>query len=414
MGEHSRQEVARRAGVDPGYVDRLVELGILRPDAGDAFSQGDARRARWVRGLERAGVPLEGMAAAVREGALSFSFLDASAFDRFAEVSGTTFHELSARTGIPLDLLKVVREATGLAEPQPGDRVREDELSVVQTIELQLSRRFRPVVMERWLRVCADSLRRIAETETDLWHTEVELPLLEGGMTELEMLDAQADLGSQMAPLMEQTLLTIWHGQQEHAWSKNHVENVESALEKAGLFSLLHHPPAMCFVDITGYTRLTEERGDEAAADLAARMATLVRRSSQEHGGQPVKWLGDGVMFYFPDPGQGVVAALDMVEGVATHALPPAHVGIHSGPVVFQEGDYFGRTVNIAARIAEYARPGEVLVSQTVVDAADGIPVSFTEIGPVELKGVSGTLRLHSARRGVVGRAGLEPATDGL
>jgi len=339
------------------------------------------------------------MAAAVRDGALSFSFLDASAFDRFAEVSGTTFHELSARTGIPKDLLKVVREATGFAEPQPQDRVREDELSVVQTIELQLSRGFRPVVIERWLRVCADSLRRIAETETDLWHTEVELPLLEGGMTEVEMLEAQADLGSQMAPLMEQTLLAIWHGQQEHAWSKNHVENVESALEKAGLFSRLHHPPAVCFVDITGYTRLTEERGDEAAADLAGRLATLVRWCSQEHGGWPMKWLGDGGMFYFQDPGQGVLAALDMVEGVAAEAIPPAHVGIDAGRVVFQEGDYFGRTVNIAARIAEYARPGEVLVSQEVVDAADGTPVSLTEIGPVELKGVSGTLRLHTARR---------------
>ena len=101
MGEQSRQEVARRAGVDPGYVDRLVELGILRPGAGGAFAQGDARRARWVHGLERSGVPLDRMAAAVRDGTLSFSFLDASAFDRFAEVSGTTFHELSARTGIP-------------------------------------------------------------------------------------------------------------------------------------------------------------------------------------------------------------------------------------------------------------------------------------------------------------------------
>ena len=213
------------------------------------------------------------------------------------------------------------------------------------------------------------------------------------------MLEAQADLGSQMAPLMEQTLLAIWHGQQEHAWSKNHVENVESALEKAGLFSRLHHPPAMCFVDITGYTRLTEERGDEAAADLAGRLATLVRRCSQEHGGQPVKWLGDGVMFYFPDPGSSVLAALDMMEGVVTATLPPAHVGIHAGPVVFQAGDYFGRTVNIAARIAEYARPGEVVVSQAVVDAAEETAVTFTEIGPVELKGVSGTLHLHTARR---------------
>ena len=105
-----------------------------------------------------------------------------------------------------------------------------------------------------------------------------------------------------------------------------------------------------------------------------------------------MKWLGDGVMLDFEEPGNAVLAALDMVEGVATHALPPAHVGIHAGPVVFQEGDYFGRTVNIAARIAEYARPGEVLVTQEVVDAADdGTSVKFTEIGPVELKGVPGT-----------------------
>jgi class 3 adenylate cyclase len=399
MSGLSRQDVALRAGVDADYVDRLVELEILRPGPGDAFSAGDVRRARWVRGLERAGVPLDGMAAAVRDGALSFSYLDVSAYDRFAEGSGTTFDELSARTGIPMDLLKVVREAVGFAEPQPEDHVRENELAVVPAIELQLSKGFRPVVIERWLRVCADSLRRLAETESDWWHTEVELPLLEEGMTEGEMLEAQADLGSRLAPLIEQALLAIYHGQQEHAWNKNAVEYVEAALEKAGLYSRLHRPPAVCFLDLTGYTRLTEERGDEAAADLAARLATLVRRCSQERGGQPVKWLGDGVMFYFPDPGPGVLAALDMLDGVATEALPPAHVGIDAGPVVFQEGDYFGRTVNIAARIAEYARPGELLVSQEVVEAAQGIPVTFTEIGPVELKGVPGTLRLHTARR---------------
>jgi adenylate cyclase len=399
VGEHSRQEVARRAGVDGDYIDRLVELGILRPGAGDAFSPGDVLRARWVHSLEEAGVPLDGMAAALRNGALSFSFLDVSAFDRFAGISSTTFRELSERTGVRLELLHVVREAIGFAEPRPEDHVREDELSVVPAIELQLSKGFRPVVIERWLRVCADSLRRIAETETDWYKTEAVQPLLEAGMTEGEMLDAQADFGSRMAPLTEQALLAIYHGQQEHAWSQAFVEHVEGALERAGLYSRLHRPPAVCFLDITGYTRLTEERGDRAAADLAEKLATLVRRSSQEHGGRPVKWLGDGVMFYFKDPGHGVLAALEMVEGVGTHALPPAHVGIHAGPVVFQEGDYFGRTVNLAARIAEYARPGEVLVSQEVADAADGTPVTFTEIGPVELKGVSGTLRLHIARR---------------
>ena len=153
----------------------------------------------------------------------------------------------------------------------------------------------------------------------------------------------------------------------------------------------------MCFLDITGYTRLTQERGDAAAAELAEQLGSLVQRTSVQYGGRPVKWLGDGVMFYFPNPGPGVVAALEMVAGVADAGLPPAHVGLHAGPVIFQEGDYYGQTVNVASRIAEYARPGEVLVSQEVVDASAGAEVAFREIGPVELKGVAGAMRLHAA-----------------
>ena len=399
MTGFSKQDVADRAGVDRGYVDRLVELGILQPGSGDTYSPGDVRRARWVKGFERAGVPLEGIATAVRDGALSFSYLDATAFDRFAGVSQTKFRELSERTGVPMDLLLVVREAHGFAEPGPEDHVREDELEIVPAMELLLSFGITPEAINRLLRAYADGLRRIVETETDWYRTEVELPLLEGGMTEVEMQAAQADVGSRISPLLDQALVSIYHGQQEHAWSKSAVEGVETELERTGLYRRVRRPPAVSFLDITGYTRLTEERGDEAAAELATRLATLVRGSSREHGGQPVKWLGDGVMFYFPDPGDGVLAALDMVEGVAAEALPPARVGIHAGPVVFQEGDYFGRTVNIAARIAEYARPGEVLVTQEVVDAADLDGVGFTTIGPVELKGVAEPLNLRSVRR---------------
>ena len=399
MSGYTRQQVAQRAGVDPDYLDRLVELGILTPAAGEAFSPGDALRSRWLQSLEQAGVPLEGLAAAVRDGVLSFSFLDVAAYDRFAGLSGTTFQQLSAQTGIPLELLGVVREAVGFAEPAPQDTVHHNELSVVPLIQLQLAKGFRPVIIEGWLRVYGDSLRRVAETEAAWWNSEVEMALLASGMTEGEMLAAQADLGSQMTPLIDQALLAIYHGQQEHTWSQVFVEHVEGALEQAGLYRRMDRPPAMCFLDITGYTRLTEERGDEAAAELAARLARLVRRSAQEHEGTPVKWLGDGVMFYFREPAAAVLAAVELVEVVGSHGLPPAHVGIHAGPVVFQDGDYFGRTVNLAARIAEYARPGEVLVSQEVVDAADRGPVRFTEIGPVELKGVPGTLRLHTARR---------------
>jgi len=155
----------------------------------------------------------------------------------------------------------------------------------------------------------------------------------------------------------------------------------------------------MCFLDLAGYTRLTEERGDRAAAALATSLADLVEQVSLPHGGQPVKWLGDGVMFHFRQPGRAVVAALEMVERTPQAGLPPAHVGLHAGPVVFQDGDYFGRTVNLAARIAGHAGPGQVLVSdQVVAECGDGT-VTFEPIGPVPLKGVADPVPLHRAAR---------------
>jgi class 3 adenylate cyclase len=112
-----------------------------------------------------------------------------------------------------------------------------------------------------------------------------------------------------------------------------------------------------------------------------------------------VKWLGDGVMLHFPNPGSGVVAALDMIDAIVGAGLPPAHVGLHAGPVIFQEGDYYGQTVNLASRIADYAQAGEVMVSRSVVDAADGSSVVFRDVGPVDLKGVAGPMDLFAAAR---------------
>jgi adenylate cyclase len=103
-------------------------------------------------------------------------------------------------------------------------------------------------------------------------------------------------------------------------------------------------------------------------------------------------------MFYFDEPARGVRAALEMVDGLAGAGLPPAHVGLHAGPVLFQEGDYFGQTVNLSARIADYARPGEVLVSKAVADASGEHGLAFGDIGAVELKGVAGTVHLLRAQ----------------
>ena len=139
--------------------------------------------------------------------------------------------------------------------------------------------------------------------------------------------------------------------------------------------------------------------GDDAAAELAATVARLVQRNSVQHGGKPIKWLGDGVMFYFDAPGPGVRAALEMADAIPAAGLPRVHVGMSSGPVLFQEGDYFGQTVNLSSRIADYARPGEVLVTRSVADASEEDGIGFREIGPVDLKGVAGPIELLLAQQ---------------
>ena len=395
MTLYSCEEAAERVGVEPSYLDRLVELGILAPEEPDRFSGGDVRRVLICRSLEDAGIPLEAVAAAIRRGTLSLDFFDAAAYERFAALADETFRQVSERTGIPLELLMVVREAIGMAPPSPDDRLREDEVAIVPFIELQLAEGFRPAGIERLLRVQGDSIRRITEQEGAWWHSEVIEPALAAGKSPDDV--GHAELSDRISPLAEQSVLAMYHAQQTRAWTANIIDTFEVMMEAAGIHSRLERLPAICFLDISGYTRLTQEHGDDAAADVAATVARLVRRNSLEHGGKPIKWLGDGVMFHFPEPGPGVLAALEMVSGLATAGLPPCHVGLHAGPVLYQEGDYFGQTVNLSARIADYARANEVLVSAAVADASQDDGVSFDDIGPVELKGVSGTVHLLRA-----------------
>jgi adenylate cyclase len=394
---YARDEAAQLAGVEPGYIDRLVALGIVEPAEPGRFSAGDVRRVLMARSLEDAEISLDDVAGAMRSGALTLGFLDAAAYERFATLAGETFRQVSARTGVPLELLTAIREATGSEEPSPDDLLREDEMAVVPFLEMQVKEGFRPTAIDHLLRVHGEGTRRMAEAEAAWWNSEVIGPAIAAGGGPDEV--ANTELANRSTPLSEQAVLGLYHAQQARAWTANIIEAFEAMMAKAGIHSRLKRPPAMCFLDITGYTRLTQERGDEAAADLAATLARLVQRGSVPYGGKPVKWLGDGVMFYFRDPGPGVHAALGMVDAVADAGLPPAHVGLHSGPVLYQQGDYFGQTVNLTARIADYARPGEVLVSQAVADAAHEDGLSFQDIGPAELKGVSGATNLLRADR---------------
>ena len=187
MAEYSRAEAANRSGVDLGYIDRLIELGVLSPDGTDRLTRGDVRRVQMAQTLENAGIALDSLAASIKGGHGDLGFMDAPTYERFATLSDETFEGLSRRTGLPLNLLMLIREATGGATPGPNDRVREDELAVVPFIEIELAMGFRPVSIERTLRVLADSLRRAAATESDAWRSDLMEPMLARGATAIEL-----------------------------------------------------------------------------------------------------------------------------------------------------------------------------------------------------------------------------------
>src|SRR6478672_3122617 len=334
MDTYDLQEAAERSGVSVDELRRFVELGIIAPDD-ERFGTGDVRKAGLVKSLVASGMPLDGLGAAIRGGAVSLAFLDAKAFDRFSVLSGTTFTEMAERTGLPVEALMFIREASGSVAPRPEDRLRDEELPYVDLIETAAAAGIRISSVQQMVRTQSDSMRRIAETESVMWQAEVIGPATQRGVRPDEVLGGE--LGDRMSALTERSMIAMYHLQEARAWTENIIEGVELQLTAAGLHSRLAHPPAICFLDITGYTRLTQERGDQAAAELAETLNRLVKRSSVGHGGRPVKWLGDGVMFYFPDPAQGVASALEMVDGIVAAGLPPAHVGLHAGPVVMQE-----------------------------------------------------------------------------
>jgi adenylate cyclase len=350
--------------------------------------------------MVQAGIPLEGMADVVRRGDASMDFLDSPLYDRFSSLSAITFRQLAEQKELPQDLVMVIREAAGGAAPSPDDPVREDELLIVPMLEVAASEGISRQSTERLLRTIGDNMRRITESQAGWWQSEVVPRFMAKGHSPGEIGEATLEFGQRLNVAYEQAVSAIMHAHEQRTWTANILEATEAVMSHAGLYSRVKRQPAMCFLDITGYTRLTSEQGDAAAAELASTFSRMVQRTSHQYAGKAVKWLGDGVMFYFTDPGPGVVAALDMVEGAADAGLPPAHVGLHAGPVLFQEGDYYGSTVNLAARIADYARPGEVLVSQAVVESAGDVPATFSEIGPVELKGITEATRLHVAHRG--------------
>jgi len=392
-------ELSRRSGTTVDHVRRLVDLGILQPTDG-RFRPADIQRVRVTEALDRAGIPPEHVGRIIAEGYYSFAWGDAL-FSDPVPISDRTLEETAADLGLSTSIVERAYTLWSLAAPAPGDRLREDDAEmlglVAKTYDVLGHDEARTLAAIRYI---GENLRRIAESQMRWFRTNVEEPFLASGAPQPEVAPVVTEAAARLLPLAHRAVALGYRRHLEHYTVEDVIENVELALERAGLAPPGHRdPPAIAFVDLTGYTDLTEEEGDAAAADLADRLAEVVRETAADRGGRAVKFLGDGVMFHFADPIGAVRCGLDLVERIPAAGLPRAHVGINAGPVVYRDGDYFGRTVNVAARITDYARPGEVLVAEEALGGSSPPDVRFELLGPVSLKGLAAPVTLHRAAR---------------
>lgn len=154
------------------------------------------------------------------------------------------------------------------------------------------------------------------------------------------------------------------------------------------------------FADLAGYTALTEAHGDEVAADIATGFCRALNERLPEDA-DDLKMLGDACLLRFGGAAEAIELGLDLTSGFAPrHEFPHVRVGMDTGSAVRRGEDWFGSTLNIAARVAALAGPGDVLLTQATRDAAGAAPgAAFEDLGAHELRHLSGKIHLFRARR---------------
>ena len=201
-----------------------------------------------------------------------------------------------------------------------------------------------------------------------------------------------------LAPAMFQWLLQT---HLRRAIDRANIEGLEETMRGHGLsLPLPDTLPAVAFVDISGYTAMTELEGDTHAVRSSDVIRERSQRAGQRHGGRLVKLLGDGAMLYFDHVTKALSAVVELIETLSRDGLP-AHAGVHAGSLVEHDGDYYGSTVNLASRIAGQAAAGEVLVSAAVVEESDAGDFVFDLRQQARLKGIDEPIQLYAVTRAV-------------
>ena len=390
------EELAELAGMTVEEVRTYADVGVLEPYPDGMVPITALNRLRLAHALIE-GIPLENLERAIASGGLHFRFVD-SLFANPVPLEQRTYGEFVAELGITFESFEQLYGPWELPPPARDHRVRKDDLQMLEALQLLSHQGADFTSFFGDARFLGENMRRLAEAQVRTFVGQFVEPLIAEGTPLLEVFERAAPTGGAIQPAVEELVYWLHWRHYEAALVHATVQFLETLMEQAGFAPhRLTTPPAIAFLDVGGYVRLGDDAPDEAGADYAAELARIVWRA-RLHGGRPVKFLGEGVMFHFEEPAQAVRSALDILQRIEDASLPVARFGINAGPVVFRDGDYFGRTVHLASRIVGYARPREVLVSEDVVREASGNGVEFEPIGDIALEGLLEPIPLFRAR----------------
>ena len=401
---YSAAEIAAEAGCPAERVRWLAEIGLLTAEHG-RFTFGAVLAVKMVSALMETGITAETIEHAAAEGLLRFQRTDEYLPYEPGPRSDRTFAEFQADAGSRAELLPAVYEVLGLPKPDPSAPMHGDEEAMLERF-LQVWRSAPDEdSLVRAARLMAEGTRVAMLGWADLVDEQVVEPavrrLFRGDLDEFPD-EVRATFASATS-LVPEMFLWLSARYLEHRSVTGIVEGFERFLASRGLAPPRDPlgPPAIVFVDLSGFTRLTRERGDESAVRAATSLQRRADETARLHGGRLVKLLGDGAMLRLTDATAGVAAALDLVEAMDSEGVLSSHAGVHTGPVIERDRDVFGQTVNLASRIADVAEPGEVLTSEAVVEATASAEATFgfERIEDTELEGLPGPVALFRATR---------------
>jgi adenylate cyclase len=378
----SLSEAARRSGVPARTLKRWAEEKIV-PVRRGRWTATAAAQARVVARMRERGYSLEDLREAGREGRLAFGFAE----ELFSEPVGgdLSLADAARETGLEPELIERILVILGTPKGQQRNLGPED-VAALRHCSRVLAAGFPLVAFLQLVRVYVQSMRRVADAEVRLFHLYVHEPLIRDAVPELEMAVEMGDLAADIMPLAAPLTEYLHNRYLRFFLEQDVVGHMESGLDaNTAEIELGQVMMTLCFIDLTGFTRYTEEEGDMEALDVVENFVETVE-STLPREATIVKTIGDEVMVVSPDAASLTEWAVEFLRRFPQRPQP--RVGIHCGEAVYRDGDYFGGQVNLAHRVVNRALAGEVLVTDRVAAAIAGRDrLDLEPIGQVSLKG---------------------------